>query len=31
MWNDNLSLTNSFQYPFDSVIKGITTNPAIHK
>ena len=31
MWNDNLSLTNSFQYPFDSGKKSITINPAIHK
>ena len=31
MWNDNLSLTNSFQYPFDSGKKSITINPATHK
>ena len=31
MWNDNLSLTNSFQYPFDSDKKSITINPATHK
>ena len=31
MWNDNFSLTNSFQYPFDSGKKNITINPAIHK
>ena len=31
MWNDNLSLTNSFQYPFDNGKKSITINPAIHK
>ncbi len=31
MWNDNLSLTNTFQYPFDSGNKSITINPAIHK
>ena len=31
MWNDNLSLTNSFQYPFDDGKKSITINPAIHK
>ena len=31
MWNDNLSLTNSFQYPFDGGKKSITINPAIHK
>ena len=31
MWNDNFSLTNSFQYPFDGGKKSITTNPAIHK
>ena len=31
MWNDNLSLTNTFQYPFDNDKKSITINPAIHK
>ena len=31
MWNDNLSLTNTFQYPFDNGKKSITINPAIHK
>ena len=31
MWNDNLSLTNAFQYPFDNAKKSITINPAIHK
>ncbi len=31
MWNDNLSLTNTFQYPFDDGKKSITINPAIHK
>ena len=31
MWNDNLSLTNPFQYPFDNGKKSITINPAIHK
>ena len=31
MWNDNLSLTNSFQYPFDDGKKSIIINPAIHK
>ena len=31
MWKDNLSLTNSFQYPFDSGKKSITINPATHK
>ncbi len=31
MWNENLSLTNSFQYPFDGGKKSITINPAIHK
>ena len=31
MWNDNLSLTNSFQYPFDSGKKSITINPAKYK
>ena len=31
MWNDNLSLTNSFQYPFDDGKKSITINPALHK
>ncbi len=31
MWNDNLSLTNSFQYPFDNGKKSITINPAKHK
>jgi len=31
MWNDNLFLTNSFQYPFDNGKKSITINPAIHK
>ena len=31
MWNDNLSLTNYFQYPFDNGKKNITINPAIHK
>ena len=30
MWN-NLSLTNSFQYPFDNGKKSITINPAVHK
>ena len=31
MWNDNLSLTNTFQYPFENDKKSITINPAIHK
>ena len=31
MWNDNLSLTNTFQYPFNNDRKSITINPAIHK
>ncbi len=31
MWKDNLSLTNTFQYPFDNGKKSITINPAIHK
>ncbi len=31
MWNDNLSLTNPFQYPFDDGKKSITINPVIHK
>ena len=31
MWNDNLSLNNNFQYPFDIDKKSITINPAIHK
>ena len=31
MWNDNLSLTNPFQYPFDNGKKSITINPVIHK
>ena len=31
MWNDNLSLTNTFQYPFDNAKKSITINPAILK
>ena len=31
MWKENLSLTNSFQYPFDSGKKSITINPAKHK
>ena len=30
MWNDNLSLTNSFKYPFENGKKNITINPAIH-
>ena len=31
MWNDNLSLTNPFQYPFNNGKKSITINPVIHK
>ncbi len=31
MWKDNLSLTNTFKYPFDNCNKSITINPAIHK
>ena len=31
MWKDNLSSTNTFQYPFDNGKKSITINPAIHK
>ena len=31
MWNDNLSLTNSFHYPFDNGKKSIIINPATHK
>ena len=31
MWKDNLSLTKTFQYPFDSGKKSITINPAINK
>ena len=31
MWNDNLSLTNTFKYPFGNGKKSIIINPAIHK
>ena len=31
MWNDNLILTDNFQYPFDNDKKSITINPAKHK
>ena len=31
MWNDNLNLTNTFQYPFDNDKKSLIINPAIHK
>ena len=31
MWKDNLSLTKTFQYPFDNGKKSITINPSIHE
>ncbi len=31
MWNDNLLLTNTVEYPFDKDKKSITINPARHK
>ena len=31
MWNDNLLLNNTVEYPFDKDKKSITINPARHK
>ena len=31
MWNDTIFLKNGIKYPFQSINKSITINPAIHK